>query len=177
MFRATLLKAADQAKAYLDTFKSVLKGEKNVDTSLSIIKDLLCYKNMWYIPKDKALKPIIIEAEHDARMAGHFGTYKTIGRIRANFYWHKRDEQITEYVHSCDVCQHDKGIRHKKYELLEPIDVPMRPWTSISMDFTVGLPKSEGYMKIWVIVDRFSKMTHFIPLKPEEHIMELALIF
>ena len=53
----------------------------------------------------------------------------------------------------------------------------MRPWTAISMDFIVGLPKSEGYMKIWVIVDRFSKMAHFIPLRTEEHIKELALTF
>jgi len=45
------------------------------------------------------------------------------------------------------------------------------------LDFIVGLPKSEGYMKIWVIVDRFSKMAPFIPLKTEEHIKELALIF
>ena len=45
------------------------------------------------------------------------------------------------------------------------------------MDFIVGLPKSEGYTKIWVIVDRFSKMAHFIPLKTEEHIKELALTF
>jgi len=45
------------------------------------------------------------------------------------------------------------------------------------MDFIVGLPKSEEYMKIWVIVDRFSKMAHFIPLTTEEHIKELALIF
>jgi len=45
------------------------------------------------------------------------------------------------------------------------------------MDFIVGLPKSEGYTKIWVIIDRFSKMVHFIPLKTEEHIKELALTF
>jgi len=118
-----------------------------------------------------------MEAEHDSRMAGHFETYKTIGRVRANFYWPKMDEQITEYVRSCDICQHNKVIRHKKYGLLEPIDVPMRPWTSISMDFIVGLAKSEGYRKIWVIVDRFSKMAHFILLNTEEHIKELALIF
>jgi len=66
------------------------------------------------------------------------------------------DEQITEYVPSCDICHHNKVIQHKKYRLLEPIDVSKRPWTSISMDFIVGLPKSEGYTKIWVIVDRFS---------------------
>ena len=45
------------------------------------------------------------------------------------------------------------------------------------MDFIVGLPKSDGYTKIWVIVDRFSKMAHFIPLRTEEHIKELALTF
>jgi len=53
----------------------------------------------------------------------------------------------------------------------------MRPWTAISMDFIVGLPKSEGYTKTWVIVDRFSKMGHFIPLQSEEHIKKLALTF
>jgi len=87
------------------------------------------------------------------------------------------DEQITEYVRSWDVCQHNNVIRHKNYGLLEPIDVPMRLWTSISMDFIVGFPKSEGYTKIWVIVDRFSKMAAFFPLKTEEHIKELALTF
>jgi len=176
-FRMTLLEAADQDQSYLDTFKLVLKGEKNVDTSLSIIKDLLCYKNRWYIPKHEALRGIIMEAEHDSRRAGQLGTYKTIGRVRANFYWAEIDEQITEYVRSCDICQHNKVIWYKKYGLLEPLEVPMRPWTSISMDFIVGLPKSEGYTKIWVIVEKFSKMAHLIPLKTQEHIKELALIF
>ena len=45
------------------------------------------------------------------------------------------------------------------------------------MDFIVGLPKLEEYTKIWVMVDRFSKMAHFIPLRTEEHIKELALTF
>ena len=176
-FRAALLKAVDQDQSYLDTFKSVLKGEKNIDTNLSIIKDLLSYKDSWYIPKDETLKRVIMEAKHDLRMAGHYRTYNTIGRVRVNFYSPKMDEHSTEYVRSYDVCEHNKFIRHMKYELLEPIDVPMRPWTSISMCFIVGLPESEGYTKIWVIVDRFSKMAHFIRLKTGEHIKEGALIF
>ena len=45
------------------------------------------------------------------------------------------------------------------------------------MDLIVGLPKSEEYTIIWLIVDRFSKMAHFIPLKTEADIKELALIF
>jgi len=118
-----------------------------------------------------------MEAEHDSKIAGHFGTYNTIGRVRANFYWPKMDENITQYVCSCDVCQRNKVIQHKKFGLLAPLEVPMTPWTAISMDFIVGLPKSDGYTKIWVIVDRFSKMEHYIPLRTEEQIKELALTF
>jgi len=118
-----------------------------------------------------------MEAEHDSKIAGQFGTYKTIGRVRANCYWPKMDENITEYVRSCDICQRNKVIWHKKFALLEPLEVPMRLWRAISMDFIVGLPKSDGYTKIWVIVDRFSKMAHFIQLRTEEHIKELALTF
>jgi len=53
----------------------------------------------------------------------------------------------------------------------------MRPWTATSMDFIVGLAKSDRYTKIWVIIDRFSKMAHLIPPRTEEHIKELALTF
>jgi len=87
------------------------------------------------------------------------------------------DERITKYVHSCHVCQRNKVMRYKKYGLLEPLEVPMRPWTAISIDFIVGLPKSEGYTKIWVIVDRFSKMSHFLALRTKEQIKELPLTF
>ena len=89
-----------------------------------------------------------MEAERYSRIAGHFETYKAIGRVRANFFWPKMDENISEYVRTCDVCQRSKTIRHKKFGLLESIEVPIRPWNSISMDFIVGLPESQGYTKI-----------------------------
>jgi len=91
-----------------------------------------------------------------------------LGQTSTGERWMNR---LQTYVHN------NKGIRHNKYQLLDPIDVPMRLWTSISIDFIVKLPKSEGYTKIWVIEDRFSKMADFIPLKTQVHIKELALIF
>jgi len=176
-FHEALVKAADNNQTCLATLKAILKGDSKVNRNFSIEKDLLLYKKRWYIPKDEGLRRTIIEAEHVSKIAGHFGMYKTIGWGRANFYWPKMDEHITEYIRSCDICQRNKVIRHKEYGLLEPLEVPMRPWTAISMDFIVGLPKSDGYTKIWVIVHRFSKMAHFILLKTKEHIKELALTF
>jgi len=176
-FHETLKKAADSDQTYLVMLKALLKDDSKVDPNFSIQKDWLIYKNRLYIPKDEGLRRTIMEAEHDSKFAGPFRTYKTICRVRANFYWPKMDENITEYIRSCDVCQGNKVIGHKKYGLLEPLDVPMRPLMAISVDFIVGLPKSDGYMKIWVIVERFSKIAYFIPVRTEEHIKELALTF
>eukprot|EP00064_Thunnus_orientalis_P017628 superscaffoldBa00003800_g17712 len=48
--------------------------------------------------------------------------------------------------------------------LLQPLPVPHRPWSHISMDFVTGLPSSEGHTVILTNVGRFSKMSHFMPL-------------
>jgi len=80
------MKAADRDETYVATLKLLLKAHCEVDTNFSIEKDLLLYKNRWYIPKYESLRRTIMEAEHDSKIAGHFGTYKTIGRVRANFY-------------------------------------------------------------------------------------------
>ena len=45
------------------------------------------------------------------------------------------------------------------------MDTPERFWKSIKTDFLCGLPDSKEYTLIMVIVDRFSKMIHFIPFK------------
>ena len=43
--------------------------------------------------------------------------------------------------------------------------IPVWKWEDISMDFIVGLPRtSMGFDSIWVIVDRFTKSAHFVPV-------------
>jgi hypothetical protein len=50
--------------------------------------------------------------------------------------------------------------------LLHPLKIPEWKWEEIGMDFIVGLLRtSTGYDSIWVIVDRLTKVAHFIPVK------------
>jgi hypothetical protein len=53
-----------------------------------------------------------------------------------------------------------------------------RKWEEISMDFIVGLPKTQsGYDSIWVIVDCLSKVAHFIPVKTTYKGSKLATLY
>nr|GEV43713.1 reverse transcriptase domain-containing protein [Tanacetum cinerariifolium] len=76
-----------------------------------------------------------------------------------------------------------KGWLRNKYSnlaparLLQPLNLPEQIWEELSMDFIDGLPKSEGYSVIMVVVDRLSKSAHFIPLKHPYTTASIAVEF
>jgi hypothetical protein len=51
---------------------------------------------------------------------------------------------------------------------VKDLEIPYRPWTPISMNSITAPPESDGFTQIWVIVDRLTKMAHFIPLRVSE---------
>lgn len=73
-------------------------------------------------------------------------------------------ETVINYVKLCPVCQKNK-VEHTPYPgLLQPLPIPDMAWTHTSMDFVEGLPKSQGFNVIMVVVDRFTKYAHFLSL-------------
>ncbi|XP_026452082.1 uncharacterized protein LOC113352482 [Papaver somniferum] len=82
--------------------------------------------------------------------------------------------QLTIYPSSIPPYTLKQGILKYKYKhkvphispagLLQPLSVPDQAWKHISMDFIIGLPKSEGREFIMVVMDRFTKYIHFLPL-------------
>ena len=53
--------------------------------------------------------------------------------------------------------------RHQPYGLFSLLELPYAPWQSIAMDFITELAASEGHDQLCVIIDRFTKMAHFLP--------------
>ena len=86
-------------------------------------------------------------------------------------------ERIKWYVKNSNTCQRSKAVRHAPYVLLQPIEVPDQPWWSIAMDFITDLPKSDEYDTILGVIDRLTKMRHFIPCKKDLDARQFATLF
>lgn len=84
---------------------------------------------------------------------------------------------VKQFVRACITCQCAKTERVSPAGLLQPLPIPKRPWAVISLDFIEGLPKSGGYDVILVIVDKFSKYAHFLPLKHPYTALTVATAF
>ena len=71
---------------------------------------------------------------------------------------------VKKWVQECITCQQNKPLLRMPVGLLQPLFIPDRAWKSISMDFIVGLPKSNGMTVIFVVCDRLTKYAYFLPL-------------
>ena len=72
---------------------------------------------------------------------------------------------VAEYVAICDTCQRVKAEHQRPAGLLQPLKIPEWKWEEITMDFIVGLPRTQqGYNSIWVVVYHLTKVAHFIPV-------------
>lgn len=122
----------------------------------------LWYQGRLYVPDNEKLRVRLCEAHHDAPAAGHNGRTKTLELIRRSYFWPQMRKFIARYVRNCHICAKSKSRRYAKFGVLHSLPVPNQRWKDISMDFVTGLPSSDGKDAILVVVDRLTKMRHFI---------------
>ena len=160
-----------------------LPVEKKVPTSLMTHYTLDQDGNLFYdqdrlcIPRGE-LRTQILHDHHDAPIAGHQGIERTYSTMHRLFYWPRMNNDVRQYVKSCDSCQRIKASQQVPGGLLQPLPIPTGPWEQVSMDFIVQLPKTKaGFDAIVVFVDTFSKMTHFAPTKTTASAPDTARLF
>lgn len=109
--------------------------------------------------------PKLIKEFHSLAIIGHSGAFRTYKRISSNLYWPGMMKHIQNFMAECLVCQQQKYEASSPAGLLQPLPIPNQVWEDISLDFVTGLPRSNGFDAILVVVDRYIKYAHFLCLQ------------
>jgi hypothetical protein len=132
--------------------------------------------NQLCIPKF-SMRENLLKEKHSGGLARHFCHDKTLSKLNGSYFWPGMRTDVNKFVDRCRICQHTKGKRQNAW-LYQPLPIPERSWDVVSMDFILGLPiMQRGFDSIFVVVDRFSKMEHFIPCQKTSDATHIANLF
>ncbi|GJW99244.1 putative reverse transcriptase domain-containing protein [Tanacetum coccineum] len=119
-----------------------------------------------------------MDEAHTSRYSIHLGADKMYYDLRDLYWWPGMKRDIAEYVSRCLTCFKIKAEHQKPSGLLQQPKIPEWKWEKITMDLVTNLPRSSGgYDAIWVIVDRLTKLAHFLPIREDYKTEKLAKIY
>jgi hypothetical protein len=142
-----------------------------------VLQDGLLYRaNKLCVPAS-FIRLLFLQEAHGGGLMGHFGVKKMEDVLAAHFFWLKMRRDVERYVSWCTTCNKAKS-RLNPHGLYMPLPVPSVPWEDISMNFVLGLSRTKrGRDSIFVVVDHFSKMAHFIPCHQSDDASHVADLF
>src|SRR5271169_1965960 len=164
-----------------EVFKMLKNGTRHCRrislAECSKVGNCLYYRDHLYVPDYDELRLFLLQSHHASPAAGHPGRSKTLELLSRMYYWPRMRKDVERFVRNCHICQRSRTSRHAPFGVLRPMPIPDRPWQDISMDFITGLPWSEGKDAIWVVVDRLTKMRHFVACRTNITAEDLADLF
>ncbi|MBW0510980.1 hypothetical protein O181_050695 [Austropuccinia psidii MF-1] len=76
---------------------------------------------------------------HHCPYMGHMGEDRTKDRVASTAWWTKWEQELSEYINTCDRCEKANRKHGTKYVLLQPIEETKHSWETIHMDLVTGL--------------------------------------
>jgi hypothetical protein len=176
------------------TLEQEIRKGQICDAKIQDIKDLIMegrglefaedeQGTIWFqdricVPDIESLRETILKETHDSDYSIHPGSTKMYEDLKQKYWWYGLKRDVAAHVAMCDVCQRFKAEHQRPARLLHPLKIPEWKWQEIGMDFITGSPRTQkGYDAIWVIVDRLTKVAHFIPVKTTYKGSQLAVLY
>jgi hypothetical protein len=131
---------ADFGEAYEAAENPVLR-DRSPWIDYMIQDGLLFRGNQLCIP-NCSMRENLVKEKHSGGLAGHFGHDKTFAKLSESYFWPGMRADVKRFVDRCRICQHSKG-RKQNAGFYQPLPIPERPWEAISMDFVLGLPRTQ----------------------------------
>nr|GEU89819.1 putative reverse transcriptase domain-containing protein [Tanacetum cinerariifolium] len=155
------------------------KNLRGMDKSFEIRPDgTCCIRNQSWLPLFDGLRDLIMHESHKSKYSIHPGSDKMYQDLKKLNWWPNMKAIIAEYVGKCLTCSRIKPECQKPSGLLVQPKIPIWKWEKITMDFVIKLPKtSNGHDTLWVVVDRLTKSTHFIPTRETDSMETLTRLY
>ncbi|GJR64100.1 putative reverse transcriptase domain-containing protein [Tanacetum coccineum] len=171
-----ILKAQTEA-----TKEENIKAEnlRGMDKAFEVRPDgTRCIKNQSWLPLFGNLRDLIMHESHKSKCSIHPGFDKMYQDLKKLYWWPNMKAIIIEYVGKCLTCSRVKAECQKPSGLLVQPKIPMWKSERITMDFLTKLPKtSSEHDTIWVIVDRLTNSSHFIPTRETDSMEILTRLY
>lgn len=187
-----LADAADELKAEIQaSYVGDPFFESERETKMLEFRD-----GLWYYPSSlednreiivvgsacSGLRGKLIAQVHDEPTAGHADYRKTLATIKRQYWWKGMNKTVKSYVRSCVTCQRIKSSTQAPAGLLQPHQVPPRPWAHVSMDLITDLPPSKAYDgqvydSVVTFVDMLTKEAIFVRARKSMDAEQLARIY
>ncbi|GKD52097.1 putative reverse transcriptase domain-containing protein [Tanacetum coccineum] len=126
------------------------------------------------LPRFGGLRDLVMHESHKSKYSIHSGSNKMYQDLKPLHWWSNMKADIATYVSKCLTCVKVKAEHQKPFGLLQQPEIPVWKWERITMDFVSGLPRTpSGYDTMWVIVDRLTKLAHFLLMKKTDSMEKL----
>ncbi|GJR01628.1 putative reverse transcriptase domain-containing protein [Tanacetum coccineum] len=163
-------------KEAVDEFSVLQKG---LDKMIEQGSDGTLYylDRIWVLLKGE-VRTLIMDEAHKLKYSVHPRADKMYYDLRDRCWWPGMKKDIAEYVSKCLNCLKVKAEHQKPSGLLQQPEIPVWKWEGIDMDFVTKFPMtSSRHDTIWVIMDRLTKSTHFLPMREDYKMERLARLY
>ncbi|WVZ51781.1 LOW QUALITY PROTEIN: hypothetical protein U9M48_002892 [Paspalum notatum var. saurae] len=159
--------AAFEAKPILE---QEIREHRKHDEKLQEICELLKIGKAPHFREDEQgtlyIRKFILSEAHDTAYSIHSSSTKMYYNLKERFWWFGIKRTVAE---------HRVEAEHQRPQ---PLKVPEWKWEEITMDFIMDLPRTQkGYYSIWLVVDRLTKIAHFIPVNTTYSGAKLAELY
>ena len=178
--RSNMLNRVLEAQKRDEKISAIMSQIRNgKETKFTVNKNgVLNYKGRVCVPDDSDLRKAILEEAHSRSFAIHPGSIKMYQDLKMSFWWSGMKIEISEFVTKCLVCQRVKAEHQVRSRLLQSIRIQEWKWDRITKDFVVGLPLiRRKHDSVWVVVERLTKSTHFLPVRTDYSLDKLAELY
>jgi hypothetical protein len=167
LFLFDRVKTVNQKDSTCMTIRDAIQNrKKSFDEMLlkkfEMIENTLFFKKKLWISKSDQLKLNIIREIHDQFASEHSDIRRTCKYLHKWYYWSQAKQSVKRYIRNCHICKRFKTTRDKYSELLNSLSISNRLWMNIIMNFVIELSKSKSFNAILMIVNRLTKMHHYI---------------